>query len=95
MNKLTATVTQSAKEQVLGVQQVTEASETIARTSQQVKDATLEQKRGGEVIVKAVENISEIARSNLSAVDRLSGAATTLSKQAEGLQQLVTVFKVA
>ena len=40
--------------------------------TQQVSYATAEQKRGGELVVKAMENISEIARDNLATVEEMS-----------------------
>ena len=42
--------------------------------TQQVSYATAEQKRGGELVVKAMENISEIARDNLATVEEMSKA---------------------
>jgi len=62
--------------------------------TEQVKNATSEQKKGGENVVKAIENISEIAKNNLSAVEQLSRSAKDMSQQSEGLQELVQEFKI-
>ena len=43
----------------------------------------------------ANENINEIAKSNLSAVEQLSRSAKDLAKQSEGLQEMVQVFNLA
>jgi methyl-accepting chemotaxis protein len=53
------------------------AVENMNRMTQQVSYATAEQKRGGELVVKAMENISEIAQHNLSTVEEMSKATTT------------------
>ena len=63
------------------------------RMTQQVSYATAEQKRGGELVVKAMENISEIARDNLSTVEEMSKAAANLAQQAENLAKLIAVFR--
>jgi len=61
--------------------------------TQQVSYATAEQKRGGELVVKAVENISDIARSNLGTVEEMSKATANLAQQAENLAKLIAVFR--
>ena len=62
--------------------------------TQEVSHATAEQKRGGELVVKAMENISKIARDNLSTVEEMSNATANLARQAANLAQLVAVFRV-
>jgi len=63
------------------------------RMTRQVSDATAEQKRGGELVVKAMENISEIAQDNLATVEEMSKATANLAKQAENLAKLIAVFR--
>ena len=63
------------------------------RMTQQVSYATAEQKRGGELVVKAMENISEIARDNLATVEEMSKATANLAQQAENLAKLIAVFR--
>jgi methyl-accepting chemotaxis protein len=60
-----------------------------------VANATAEQKKGGEMVVVAMENISDITRENLSSVEQLSRAAQSLSQQAEELSAMVGTFRVA
>ena len=55
--------------------------------------ANVEQKKGGDNVVKAVENISEIAKGNLSAVEQLSRSAKDMALQSEGLQEMVQAFR--
>jgi methyl-accepting chemotaxis protein len=62
--------------------------------TQQVSYATAEQKRGGELVVKAMENISEIARDNLSTVEQMSKATQNLATQAENLAKLISIFRL-
>ena len=62
--------------------------------TQQVSHATAEQKKGGELVLKAMENISEIARDNLSTVEEMSKATSNLAQQAENLAKLVSVFRL-
>jgi len=45
-------------------------------------------------VVRAVENISDIARSNLSTVEEMSKATANLAQQAENLAKLISVFRV-
>jgi methyl-accepting chemotaxis protein len=71
------------------------AVENMNRMTQQVSYATAEQKRGGELVVKAMENISEIARDNLSTVEEMSKATANLARQAENLAKLVSVFRLS
>jgi len=62
--------------------------------TQSVANATSEQKKGGEMVVTAMENISDITRENLSSVEQLSRAAQSLSIQAEELSAMVGTFRV-
>jgi methyl-accepting chemotaxis protein len=60
-----------------------------------VANATGEQKAGGEMVVKAMENISDLARENLSSVEQLSTSVGILSRQAEALAGMVARFKTS
>jgi methyl-accepting chemotaxis protein len=62
--------------------------------TQQVYHATAEQKKGGELVVKAMENISELARDNLATVAQRSKATVNLAQQADRLAKLVSVFQL-
>jgi methyl-accepting chemotaxis protein len=70
------------------------AVDNMNRMTQQVSYATAEQKRGGELVVKAMENISEIARDNLATVEEMGKASANLARQAENLAKLISVFRV-
>lgn len=60
----------------------------------QVASAPGEQKKDGEVVVKAIENISDLAHENLTFVNELSQSAKGLSAQAIKLEEMVARFKV-
>ena len=72
----------------MGDLRVREAAETGA-TAVSVTEAA----RGGELVVKAMENISEIARDNLATVEEMSKATANLAQQAENLARLIAVFR--
>ncbi len=57
-------------------------------------DATLEQKKGGDMVVKAIEEIAQVAGQTLSATEQLSKATVSLAKEAERLQRLSEQFTV-
>ena len=46
------------------------------------------------MVVKAIEEISQVARQNLSSSEQLSTTTTTLLQEAEGLWQASTSFQV-
>jgi methyl-accepting chemotaxis protein len=62
--------------------------------TQAVANATSEQKKGGDMVVTAMENISDVTRENLTSVEQLAKSAQGLSLQAIDLAGLVAQFKV-
>ena len=62
--------------------------------TQQVANATSEQKKGGDMVVVAMENISDVTRENLVSVEQLSRSAEGLSQQAVDLAALVAQFRI-
>ncbi|HWI40890.1 MAG TPA: hypothetical protein VNX25_05325 [Verrucomicrobiae bacterium] len=63
--------------------------------TQMVASATLEQKKGGELVVVAMENVSDLARRNLAGVEQLNASASQLSAQAAELAAIVGEFRMA
>jgi methyl-accepting chemotaxis protein len=57
-------------------------------------DATIEQKKGGEMVVKATDSIATVARQNLAAVEQITVAARNLAQEAEVLRKRVEEFGV-
>jgi methyl-accepting chemotaxis protein len=94
MNGITRQVANAAQEQARSSQGILDSVKTMNRMTQTVADATSEQKAGGEVVVRAMENISSIARQNQQALEQMSNATQNLAHQAEGLERLIATFKV-
>ena len=60
--------------------------------TQLVATATKEQKRGGDMVVKATEEITAVARQNLATSGQLSGTTAALQREAETLQVVTGRF---
>jgi methyl-accepting chemotaxis protein len=95
MNDITGQVTAATREQALSARQIVATVNGMNTMTQSVANATFEQKKGGEMVVEAIMNISDITRSNLLSVEQLAGSAELLSRQAAELSSLVAQFKVA
>jgi len=63
--------------------------------TQSVATATGGQRRGAEMVVRAITDISDRTSENRHSVEQLSGSARKLSDQARDLEELVSRFKVA
>jgi methyl-accepting chemotaxis protein len=59
-----------------------------------MSEAVGEQKRGGEMVVKAVESIARVSRQNLAAVEQMNAAAKSLAGESDSLRQRVELFQV-
>lgn len=69
---LSGLLTESAGGQATGVRSAIEAVERISERTRQVADATVQVRAGGEQVLKAIENISVVARQNQDAVHRVA-----------------------
>jgi methyl-accepting chemotaxis protein len=63
------------------------------RLTHQMSEAVAEQKRGGDMVVKAIESIASVSRQNLVAVEQISGAARGLASESEKLRGQVETFR--
>ena len=63
------------------------------RLTHQMSEAVAEQKRGGDMIVKAIESIASVSRQNLVAVEQMSGAAQGLAGESDSLRERVETFR--
>jgi methyl-accepting chemotaxis protein len=84
----------ATREQAQSSEQIVNAVDSMNRRTQEVFEATAEQKKGGELILKSTEDISAGARAAQSAVQQLVSAAQDLSSQAHQLTELVSNFRV-
>jgi methyl-accepting chemotaxis protein len=94
MNQMTHQVSISTREQTLSARQIVDSVGVMNTKTQQVANATTEQKAGGDLVVRAVENISDLTRENLASVEQLAMSAENLSGQAAELAAMVEKFRV-
>jgi methyl-accepting chemotaxis protein len=81
-------------ENAAGAQEINAAAQKMNQLTHQMSEAVAEQRRGGEMVVKAVEAIAVVSRQNLVAVEQMTGAAKSLAGESDALRQRVAVFQV-
>jgi methyl-accepting chemotaxis protein len=64
------------------------------RLTEQMLDATTEQKQGGDLVVKAIDSIAIVSRQHLTAVEQMTEAAKNLAQQAVSLRDEVDTFRL-
>ena len=84
----------SISENAAGAQEISAAAQKMNQLTHQMSEAVTEQRRGGEMVVKAVEAIAVVSRQNLVAVEQMTGAAKSLAGESDALRQRVAVFQV-
>ena len=94
MSGLAQQIAMAARENAGSAAEIVTASRHMSALTSSMLDATLEQKRGGETVVKSTESISEVARQNLQVVEQLNLAAKELAAEAEALRQRMETFTV-
>jgi methyl-accepting chemotaxis protein len=94
MSGLAQQIAQTARENAGSAAEIVTASRHMRALTNSMLDATMEQKRGGETVVKSTESISEVARQNLQVVEQLNLAAKELAAEAESLRQRMETFTV-
>ena len=73
-------------ENAAGAQEINAAAQKMNQLTHQMSEAVAEQKRGGEMVVKAVEAIAVVSRQNLVAVEQMTGAAKNLAGESDALR---------
>jgi methyl-accepting chemotaxis protein len=73
---------------------IDKTSSIIEHLTNIMLDATIEQKRGGETVVKATDSIADVARQNLQVVEGINLAVRQLAAEAETLRKRVEEFTV-
>jgi methyl-accepting chemotaxis protein len=94
MSGLAQQIAMAARENAGSAAEIVTASRRMSALTGSMLDATMEQKRGGETVVKSTESISEVARQNLQVVEQLNLAAKELAAEAESLRQRMETFTV-
>ena len=94
MSDISAEVSNAAHEQAAASKGILGAVREMEEMAQQMATATAEQKKGGDIAVGAMESIANVARTNLTAVEELSRASSLLAREADGLKDDLSEFKL-
>jgi methyl-accepting chemotaxis protein len=84
----------AARENAGSAAEIVKASHNMSELTNIMLDATIEQKRGGETVVKATDSIADVARQNLQVVEGITLAVRELASEAEALRKRVEAFTV-
>jgi methyl-accepting chemotaxis protein len=84
----------ASRENAGSAAEIVKASHNMSELTNIMLDATIEQKRGGETVVKATDSIADVARQNLQVVEGINLAVRQLAAEAEALRQRVEEFTV-
>jgi len=93
MANLTRQIATSVKENAAGAREITAAAQKMNKLTHQMSEGVAEQKRGGDMVVKAVESIALVSRQNLVAVEQMGAASRNLAGESEALRERVETFK--
>jgi methyl-accepting chemotaxis protein len=94
MSGLAKEIAIAARENAGSAAEIVTASRRMSSLTSSMLDATKEQRRGGETVVKSTESIAEVARQNLLVVEQLNLAAKELAAEAESLRRQMETFTV-
>lgn len=94
MAEMTRRLAASARGQSERAREIMGATDTMNRMTRHLADANAEQKRGGDMVVQAVERIAQIAQQHSSSAEQLSGATRDLALEAERLKGAAEFFQV-
>ena len=94
MSGLAQQIAVASRENAGSAAEIVTASRRMSALTNSMLDATMEQKRGAETVVKSTESISDVARQNLQVVEQLNLAARELAAEAESLRQRMETFTV-
>jgi methyl-accepting chemotaxis protein len=84
----------ASRENAGSAAEIVKASHTMNALTNTMLDATIEQKSGGETVVKATDSIAEVARQNLQVIEGINLAVRDLAAEAETLRKRVEAFTV-
>ncbi len=94
MSQLARQIALASKENAGSGNEIAKSSQEMTELTNVMLDATIEQKKGGEMVVKATDSIAAVARQNLAAVEQITVAAKHLSGEADTLRNRVEKFAV-
>ena len=94
MRNITTDIVKAIIEMENSSKLILRAVEDMNHMTRYVANSTMEQKKGGDMVVKAVEQIAHIAHKNVSATEQLFKATQNLSAEADNMLKLVALFIV-
>jgi methyl-accepting chemotaxis protein len=94
MSNLARNIALASKENAGSANEIARAAQEMTQLTNVMLDATIEQKKGGEMVVRATDSIATVARQNLAAVENITVAAKNLAQEAEALRERVEEFVV-
>jgi methyl-accepting chemotaxis protein len=94
MAGLAQQIAMASRENAGSAAEIVKAAHNMNELTNIMLDATIEQKRGGETVVKATDAIADVARQNLQVVEQINVAARELAAEAEALRRRVESFVV-
>lgn len=95
IRKLSGFLMKSATLQATSAGAAIEAVERISHRTRQVADATVQVRAGGEQVLKAIENISLVARQNQETIHRVSDTMGRITGKASDLQSHLENLRIA
>ena len=81
-------------QQVEAVKELTGALDRVKELSQGISEATGEQTTNARQVSKAVENVNELTQASAAAAEEMSSSTEHLAAMAQGLQRLVSQFRI-
>jgi methyl-accepting chemotaxis protein len=94
MNTITQEVNGLVRRQAEAVREIQRLSQAMRLATQEVSANTLEQRKGGELVVNAADRITRIAQENLASAEEIAGSARRLVQNADALNRKIGIFKV-
>jgi hypothetical protein len=87
-------VTSLVTRQGTDVREIRRLSETMLAATHEVAASTAGQRAAADLVVKAAETITRVARQNVVSVEEISSSARRLTESATALDLRIKVFKV-
>jgi hypothetical protein len=87
-------LSESMRQQVEAVREMTHALSSVSEMSQSISAATEEQTTNARQVAQAVESVNEVTQGTASSSEEMSAATEQLASMAQELQKLTAQFKI-
>jgi len=94
MNRVAQDVTSLVTRQGTDVREIRRLSDTMLAATHEVAASTAGQRAAADLVVKAAETITRVARQNVASVEEITSSARRLTESATALDLRIKVFKV-